>query len=61
MRSVPQDFRDIHPLIPWKQISAMRNILVHHYFGISLVRVWAVVEHDLPVLKEHIDAILGEQ
>jgi uncharacterized protein with HEPN domain len=36
----------------------MRNILVHHYFGIDVDAVWSVVEHDLPELKLNVEAIL---
>ena len=61
VRAIPQDFRDLHPEIPWKQINAMRNILVHLYFDIKLVRIWAVVENDIPPLKASVDAILVEQ
>lgn len=25
-----------HPEVPWTDIVAMRNVLVHHYFGIDL-------------------------
>ena len=32
-----------------------------HYFEINLDRVWAAVEHDLPLLKGVVDAILSEQ
>ena len=59
VRSIPRDFRNHHPEIPWRQISGMRNILVHAYFGINRNRVWSVVEHDLPNLKTSIDAILN--
>lgn len=58
VRTIPQDFRNLHPEIPWKQMNAMRNILVHLYFEINLDRVWAVVEQDLPDLKSSVDAIL---
>ena len=42
----------IHDDIPWKKISGMRDVLIHHYFGIDRDAVWRVVEHDLPLLKE---------
>lgn len=61
VRAIPQDFRDRYPAVPWKQINAMRNILIHLYFDINLDRIWAVVEEDLPLLKAQVDAILNEQ
>jgi uncharacterized protein with HEPN domain len=48
-RSISPEFKDVHPEIPWKQISGMRNILIHIYFGIDRDIVWAVVERDLPL------------
>jgi len=59
--AIPQDFRNLHPEISWRQINGMRNILVHHYFGINQDRVWAVVEQDLPVMKTSVDALLTDQ
>jgi len=61
IRTIPQDFRNLHPEISWRQIYGMRNILVHHYFGINLDQVWTAVEHDLPVLKSSVDALLAGQ
>ncbi len=60
-RSISQDFKDVHPEIPWKQISGMRNILIHIYFGIDRDIVWAVVERDLPLLKNSMDTLLAEE
>lgn len=48
-----------HAEIPWKAIVAMRNALVHEYFGLDNDEIWAVVEHDLPLLKTRIEALLG--
>jgi uncharacterized protein with HEPN domain len=59
-RALPQDYRRSHPGIPWGQISGMRNILIHMYFGIDLDAVWTVVERDLPQLRSSIEAILSE-
>ena len=37
---VSQAVRDCHPEIPWADIVAFRNILVHAYFGIDWDIVW---------------------
>jgi uncharacterized protein with HEPN domain len=59
-RSLPQDFREQHPDVPWPDIIGMRNVLVHEYFGIDRGAVWTVVERDLPILKQKIKALLAE-
>ncbi|RME90733.1 MAG: DUF86 domain-containing protein, partial [Verrucomicrobia bacterium] len=46
-----RDFHEAHPEVPWPQIVAMRNVLVHEYFGVDLREVWKTVERDLPALK----------
>lgn len=50
--------KDQHPEIPWRDIVAMRNILVHDYFAVDADEVWNVVEGDLPALKANVDSIL---
>lgn len=54
VKNIPQDFRNKHPDIPWKQIAGMRDVLIHGYFGVKLERVLTVVEKDLPELKQKI-------
>ena len=39
-----------HPQIPWKQIIALRNRLIHGYDTINLSILWAVLTTDLPAL-----------
>ncbi len=50
-RGFSQPFLDKHPETPWAKIVAMRNILVHEYFGLNLTQVWRVVTKELPILK----------
>ena len=57
-RSLPADFQARYSNVPWADIIGMRNILVHHYFGIDTDAVWGVVEHDIPELKMNIQEIL---
>jgi len=59
-RSFPETFREKHNKIPWSNIIGMRNILTHRYFGIDGDVVWAVIENDLPDLKNKISVILNE-
>lgn len=59
--AVPEDFRRLHPQVPWKQIVAMRHILIHQYFGIDTEAVWAVVDNDLPQLRRQLAEMLQGQ
>jgi len=58
-RALSPSFLQQHPEVPWPQIIGMRNILVHHYFGIDVAVVWSVVERDLPLLKQQMASMLG--
>lgn len=53
-----RDFHQAHPELPWPQIVAMRNVLVHEYFGIDLAEVWKTVERDLPAFKRDVENLL---
>lgn len=57
---IEESTRRDHKEIPWEKIRGMRNILVHEYFGIDKRLVWAVVESDLPELKQQLDALLQQ-
>jgi uncharacterized protein with HEPN domain len=46
------DLKTLFPMIPWREISGLRNILVHDYLGIDCDAIWSVVEQDLPELKK---------
>ncbi|MGD0012334.1 MAG: DUF86 domain-containing protein [Terriglobia bacterium] len=59
-RKVSEAVKARHPEVPWRQIIAMRNILVHDYFTVDPEEVWAAVEGDLPDLGIKIKCILRE-
>ncbi|SRR6266508_5637936 len=49
-RQIPEDIREKHPNIQWREIAAMRNKLTHEYFGVNTEVVWRTVQEDLPVI-----------
>ena len=55
---VSQKTKDQFREIPWRDIVAMRNILIHEYFRTDPETIWNVVQQDIPVLKVHILEIL---
>jgi uncharacterized protein with HEPN domain len=55
---ISPEFLKQHQTIPWKDIIAMRHLLVHQYFGIDLDEIWNTAQQDLPRLKEEISLIL---
>lgn len=57
-RSLSEALKIRYSDVPWKNIIAMRHVLVHGYFGIDLNEVWRVVERDLPELRRSIQEIL---
>jgi uncharacterized protein with HEPN domain len=58
VKQLPADLRQRYPHIPWRSITALRNVLVHEYFGVDLEIVWRVVQKRLPTLKHHVGVML---
>lgn len=54
------DFREEHPETPWKQITGMRNFLVHDYHHVEEDIVWKAIKEDLPPLREQMMEYLKE-
>jgi len=51
-------YRAAHPEIPWRALAGLRDVLTHQYEGVDLERVWAIVEGELPGLRETIARLL---
>ncbi len=54
-----ESFKSAHPEADWKSIIGLRNVLVHDYLGVSVTRIWDIVERDLTDLKAKVTAIRG--
>ena len=55
---LPEDFKTRNPQVPWRQMTGMRNRIVHDYAGVDLELVWEVVTKSLPVLEKQIAGLV---
>ncbi len=58
---ITRERQDALPQIPWAQIIAMRNRLVHAYYDIKFDIVWSTVTQDLPPLIQELEAIVNRE
>ncbi len=58
-RGVSKPVQDRHREVQWPQIIALRNILVHEYFGLNMHQVWTMAQKDVPKLEEQVQSILS--
>src|SRR5579872_2120302 len=58
-RGLSQTVKDRHPEVRWPEIVALRNILVHEYFGLNLHQIWTMAQKDIPTLSGQVRRIAG--
>jgi uncharacterized protein with HEPN domain len=57
-KRISEEFRATHPEIPWRQMSGMRDILVHAYDHVDLDEVWRVATADLNGLMAAVEPLV---
>jgi uncharacterized protein with HEPN domain len=57
-KRIPEEYRKGQPAIPWRELAAFRDVLIHQYEGVSIAEVWQVVARNLEPLRQAILAIL---
>ena len=57
---IPEEYKQLHKHINWRQIKDFRNIIVHDYFGIDNSIVWDIIQTHLPQFHLQIDEIISK-
>jgi len=52
------EFCKKYPEIPWRNLAAMRNIIVHEYDQVDLEVVWDVIQDKIPELLNQLEQFL---
>ncbi len=58
-RRLSPEVRQAIPEVPWKLVTAMRNIIVHDYDDVDLDVVWDTIQRDLPPLIAKVEKHLS--
>lgn len=59
-RKIPPSLRQKYPQIPWREITGMRDKLIHDYMGVNATVVWKTITEDLPAIEPQIRQMLNE-
>jgi len=59
VKKLPPDLRSKYPQVEWSDIAGMRDVLIHHYFGIDYDIVWDVLQHHIPELHHELKRIIA--
>lgn len=60
-RHIPESVRSTYPSIPWRQVIATWNRLIHGYLGIDNDTLWSIIRGDLPGLLCALRALKDDQ
>jgi uncharacterized protein with HEPN domain len=50
-KKISKDLKSTFHEIPWREISAMRDKLIHDYMGVDKEVVWKTIKEDIPFIQ----------
>ena len=60
VKQLPEEMTRQQSHVEWRKIAGLRDILIHHYFGIDVGIIWDVVQNKLPDFERQIRTILED-
>ena len=53
-KKLSKSFKDNHPNIPWRKMTGLRDIIIHHYYELDDDIIWNVIQDELPRIEEEL-------
>jgi uncharacterized protein with HEPN domain len=57
-KRISSESKQTYYKIPWKEITGMRDKLIHDYMGTDVAVVWKTIKQDIPTLENLITGML---
>ncbi len=57
-RNIPEEIKQRHPEVPWKEMAGMRDRLIHAYFGVDYTLVWTTIRNRVPAARRMIQKVV---
>jgi uncharacterized protein with HEPN domain len=59
-KMISENLKQSYFEIPWKEMTGMRDKLIHDYLGVDVDVIWETIQDDIPLLKEFLNKIIRE-
>lgn len=59
-KNLPKSLKNRYPEVPWSEMAATRDKLIHAYHLIEFEIVWRTLNEDIPPLKRSMSRILDD-
>lgn len=59
-KKIPDEIKENNSQIPWRFMAAMRDKLIHDYFGVDSAVVWKTATEDIMNLEEDIRNLIDD-
>lgn len=56
-KNISEKTRKLLPNVQWKDMVRLRDFAVHHYWSIDTLRIWRIVQKDIPELFNLLEGI----
>lgn len=59
-KQISESLKNKYPKVAWREMTGIRNKLIHEYFGVNYDVLWKTIKEDIPTLRPEIEIILKD-